>query len=387
MVVADADLLWRTTLARLVAPRRCRDVPSLSGVSAALTAGDGDGDRDEPVLVVVGPTTSAEEVDAGSLVELMAAWRGERSRLEVVLVVEGADQALVTAAQAAGVLDVLDASADPDALGAALGADLETALGRGSTGALAAQGRVPAGRLIVVTSAKGGEGVTTLAVNLAVAAAGDGRGTVALVDGDPRFGDVALALGLPPPPLGDGFDGLGGGGSSVLDLLVTHESSGLAVLAPPRSTRPAAEMDPGRLLEVLSALQGVASTVILDASFALVEAADLLAYATELILVSDLDATSLKNSMVAVQVLVRAGAPEDLVDLVVNRVPGDGEGAPAGFGPEEASRLVGVPVIARLPLVPDASEHQNAGRPLVLAQPVGRYASAVRELVARLVTS
>lgn len=383
MVVVDADLVWQTTLARWVQPRVSQEVPALGGVMAALTAGDSD--RDDPALVVVGPTTSAEAVDPGALAEAMVAWRRVRPRLEVVLVVEGAAPTFVAAAQEAGVLDVLDATADPDELQDALGATLEVALGGGAAGARIAGGRTAPGRLIVVTSAKGGEGVTTVAVNLAVAAAAEGQGTVVLVDGDQRFGDVALFLGLAPPPLGDGFDGLDGDGPAVLDLLVTHAPSGLAVLVPPRSTRPTAEVDPTRLLGVLSALQAVAATVVVDAPLVLVERADLLTYASELVLVSDLDAASLKNSMVAVQILVRAGAADELVDLVVNRAPGNEEEGPSGFGPEEAGRLVGVPVVAVLPDDPEASEHQAAGQPLVLARPSSAFATGIRALVTRLV--
>lgn len=50
-------------------------------------------------------------------------------------------------------------------------------------------------RLVVVTGGKGGVGTTTVAVNLAVAAARAGRPTI-LVDADPGGGDVAMLCGL-----------------------------------------------------------------------------------------------------------------------------------------------------------------------------------------------
>ncbi len=56
-----------------------------------------------------------------------------------------------------------------------------------------APGRRP--RTVVLSSGKGGVGTTTIAVQLAVAMARSGR-RVALVDADPRGGDVALLCGI-----------------------------------------------------------------------------------------------------------------------------------------------------------------------------------------------
>ena len=52
-------------------------------------------------------------------------------------------------------------------------------------------------RFLAVTSGKGGVGTTTIAVNLAVAAAQAGHRTV-LVDADPHGGDVAAVCGIEP---------------------------------------------------------------------------------------------------------------------------------------------------------------------------------------------
>ena len=54
------------------------------------------------------------------------------------------------------------------------------------------------GRVVTVFSAKGGCGKTTLATNLAAALADSGKGSVALLDLDLAFGDVAIALQLFP---------------------------------------------------------------------------------------------------------------------------------------------------------------------------------------------
>ena len=89
-----------------------------------------------------------------------------------------------------------------------------------ASAARAAEGRHGSHRCSVVTifSPKGGVGRTTIAVNLAVAAAKQGR-RVALVDGSLQFGDVAVMLNLDPrhrsladlvPEIAAGVPGVGG---------------------------------------------------------------------------------------------------------------------------------------------------------------------------------
>ena len=56
---------------------------------------------------------------------------------------------------------------------------------------------VAQGTIITVFGAKGGIGKTTIASNLAVALATEAHQTVALVDMDTRFGDVAITMDIP----------------------------------------------------------------------------------------------------------------------------------------------------------------------------------------------
>ncbi len=89
------------------------------------------------------------------------------------------------------------------------------------------------GRVVTVFSAKGGCGKTTLATNLAAVLADSGR-SVALVDLDLAFGDVAIALQLFPThsvadavPLVETLDG------AALGALLTAHRSGLQALMAP----------------------------------------------------------------------------------------------------------------------------------------------------------
>ena len=89
--------------------------------------------------------------------------------------------------------------------------------------------------VICVLGLKGGSGKTLTSVNLAVALADAGH-SVAILDLDLQFGDVALAMGL--TPMRTIYDLVRSGGSldagKLEDFLVEHPSGARALLAPVR---------------------------------------------------------------------------------------------------------------------------------------------------------
>ncbi len=103
----------------------------------------------------------------------------------------------------------------------------------------AASRRVPAndrpkGKLLVFRGSKGGTGVTTLAINFAVALTQESQGSVALVDMHPQLGEVALGLGLVPRfSIADALANAARMDADFLSTLLMKHESGLAVLASP----------------------------------------------------------------------------------------------------------------------------------------------------------
>lgn len=366
LLVVDPDLVWRTQLANALAPAEVDDVPSIVGALARIRPAG-------PVGLVVGPGAAAEGLDR------TAELRAHHPGLAVVLVVESVSVAFLQAAMRAGVADVIDAHAPSDQLGAGVREALAP-LYEGTDAVEAAVAATKPARLIVVTAAKGGEGATTVATNLAVAMAGDGARSVVLVEGDPRFGDVALAFGLPPGELGQGFDDLATDRQQILAHVRTHDPTGVLALLPPRSTAPVDRASDQHVIEIISAVQAIAHTVIVDAPFRLVELADLLTYADRVLLVTDADPASLKNAMIAVQVMGRAGSNE-LVELVVNRYAPSQRDAPE-LG--DIEQVVGAHVLGTLPPDQEVAVVRGDGSPLMVRQPSGRFAGALRELASAL---
>ncbi|MFN8629619.1 MAG: response regulator [Chloroflexota bacterium] len=93
------------------------------------------------------------------------------------------------------------------------------------------------GRVVAVFGPKGGVGRTTLAVNLAVAAATELGQRTCLVDASFQFGDVGVLLNLNPKnkSVADLIPELEAGEAESLDTFIINHSAGIRVLlAPPR---------------------------------------------------------------------------------------------------------------------------------------------------------
>lgn len=154
------------------------------------------------------------------------------------------------------------------------------------------------GKSVCVYSPKGGAGTTTIAANLAVALrAKDNK--VILVDGNSQYGSVPILFSLQPK-------------FTVLDLLTrveeldpdvigdvvsTHDSSGVDVLAAPPRLENAEEVVPGAFVTLVGYLRRYYNYVIIDTSsylneltLSVLESADLN------ILLSSIEITALRNA-------------------------------------------------------------------------------------------
>ena len=183
------------------------------------------------------------------------------------------------------------------------------------------EGQEP-GRVIAVFGPKGGVGRTTLATNLAVAAATElGQRTV-LVDASFQFGDVGVLLNLNPKnkSIAELIPELEAGEAESVETFVINHSAGLRVLLAPPSPEMAELIHPSGIKKVLEALRLTHDLVIVDcmASFnettlAILDLAD-----TVLTMLS-LEITSIKNIRLFLEVADQLGYEHGKVRLVLNR--------------------------------------------------------------------
>jgi pilus assembly protein CpaE len=178
------------------------------------------------------------------------------------------------------------------------------------------------GRVVAVFGPKGGVGRTTLAVNLAVAAATELGQRTCLVDASFQFGDVGVLLNLNPKnkSIADLLPELETGDFESLDTFLINHSAGIRVLLAPPSPEMSELITPHGVKRMLETLRMTHDLVVVDcmASFndttlAILDLAD-----TVLTMLS-LEITSIKNIRLFLEVAEQLGYGSDKVRLVLNR--------------------------------------------------------------------
>jgi pilus assembly protein CpaE len=198
------------------------------------------------------------------------------------------------------------------------------------------------GKVFSVINAKGGNGATTVAVNLALAL-NAAAGQTALVDLAP-LGHAALHMNLKPVfNVADATRNLDRLDPTLLESFMTRHSGGLQLLA---GTNVPAAMDPStaEFVRLFDMLVTHFRYVVVDASSRFDAASRLIANLSEtVLLVACSDVASLWSAARVQQYLGESGS-RDRVRLVLNRfrkVP--------GFSEADAETAVGAKLIWRIP--------------------------------------
>jgi pilus assembly protein CpaE len=198
------------------------------------------------------------------------------------------------------------------------------------------------GKVFSIINAKGGNGATTVAVNLALALQ-SAYGQTALVDLAP-LGHAALHMNLKPVfTVADATRNLHRMDASLLESFMTRHSGGLQLLA---GTNVPATVDPStaEFVRLFDMLVTHYRYVVVDASSRFDAASRLIASLSEtVLLVACTDVASLWSAARVQQYLGETGSRER-VRLVLNRYR-----KVAGFSEADAEAAVGAKLIWRVP--------------------------------------
>ena len=234
------------------------------------------------------------------------------------------------------------------------------------------------GQLIALMSLRGGVGVTTLAVNLAVFVARRSQEETCLVDLCPSSGNASLQLGLRPEPnwlaLADMGNSLNA--ESISAQLLTH-SSGLSLLAAPFVP----VTDGGLPLEVttavLQALLNSHTRVLVDMPSILNETTTAILDMADVIgLVLTFDPASIQATVGMLQAMKSHG---DKMRIILNQVvPGRQPAA------EALERVLRRPLSGTSPFDPGQAQALTRGMPLALSTPDSPLTQSLTRLMAAL---
>jgi len=344
------------------------DVSVFDSLSAMITFIDEHADED---MVVVGP-----DAPLSVATEIAEKYRLDRPPLGVILLRRRIEMQTMAEALRSGIREVVSAD-DAEALLEAckrsnsVSRQLRHAERRVSDGGN--------GRVVLVFSAKGGCGKTTLATNLAESLAAMNVGKVCLVDFNLTFGDVAIALQVDPERTISDALGMQGGldRQGVSSLVIPYKERFDVLLAP---TQPAdAEFISAALAaEVIGILTEMYQFVVIDSppmfSDVVLKCFDL---ADSYVLLSALDMLSLKNFKVTIETLDALGYPRSRWNVVLNRCD-----SRVGLSAEEVERAIGMHIATKLPSSKDIPASLNAGVTLVSMNPHHPYSRAVMGLAA-----
>ena len=178
------------------------------------------------------------------------------------------------------------------------------------------------GQVVAVFSPKGGVGRTTVAVNLAIAAASELGKKVVIVDASFQFGDVGVLLNLNPKSksIADLIPELDTGTLDSLDTFLINHTAGVSVLLAPPSPETAEMITANGVKVILEALRKTHDLVVVDCTSYFNDTTLAVLDASDVILTMlSLEITSIKNMRLFLEVAEQLGYEKGKVRLILNR--------------------------------------------------------------------
>lgn len=237
------------------------------------------------------------------------------------------------------------------------------------------------GKLIVVFSAKGGCGKTTLSINLATALTNNPNSRVCLVDLDLQFGDIAVSLQASPEKTISAAIGMG----ANLDLLGTrsiisnYDPSLDLLLAPTNPTD--VEFISGELVEK------ILTNLVIDYDYVVIDTppafTDFVLKSIEMMdacyLITTLEMPAIKNLKIVLETLDALKVDQSVIRVVINRAD-----SKTGISPKEAEVLLQRTVDYELPNEVNVAVAANQGQPLIRFAPKSPLGKVIVRMASEL---
>lgn len=239
----------------------------------------------------------------------------------------------------------------------------------------------PRGSVITVFGAKGGIGKTTVATNLSALLALETELSVLLIDMDTRFGDVGLMLDLvPKTSVVELAQNVGVLDRETFKGALSEHETGLRVLAAPTSVEQWGAVTAMQMHDLIEFAARLFDVVILDTPGVFNDLVDMaVGTADQIIVMSTLDTTSLRNTVRVLEALEESETPDEIIFLTLNQVD--------RFAVLDRGRFQQIlhrAVAAEIPYEERVGRAGAQGRPIVTRAPSSGAARAIRGLARRL---
>ena len=322
-------------------------------------------------LIIVAP-----EISLNVATEIAKHYRAVRPSLGVVLIRNRLEVMVLSKAMQSGVREVVSADDASELLAAARRSQTVSESLTDKTNEIFSA-NPNKGKMVLVFSAKGGCGKTTVSTNLAEALARDPERRVAILDFDLQFGDVAVALQLDPAKtISDAIRMQHSLDQQGVRSLMTKYKDNIDVLIAPLDPSDVEFITPDLAQKILRVAKDSYDFVVVDAPPAFTEvilrAFDM---ADSYVLLTTLDTPSLKNLKVTLGTLQALGMPKSKWKVVVNRST-----AKAGLNLSDVQEAIGMEIASTIPASDIVPISVNQGKTVVDFQPKHPVAKAMMDL-------
>lgn len=233
---------------------------------------------------------------------------------------------------------------------------------------------------IAVVAPKGGQGKTTIAVNLATGLAEVAPNSVVLVDADLQFGDITAALNLTPDRTIVDAVADSAQDELVLKTALTHHPDGFFVVASAPSPELGDAVQSEALGHLIERLRETFRYVIVDTTPGLGDhTLAAVEHVTDAVFVSNMSVASLRAMRTEFKLLTTLGLMPTNRHFVLNQVD-----KMSGLTVKDAEALVGAPIDVAVPRSSAVLLASNRGVPLIHDDVRDPAARAVRSLVMRI---
>ncbi|MBT2500747.1 AAA family ATPase [Agromyces sp. ISL-38] len=235
--------------------------------------------------------------------------------------------------------------------------------------------------ILAVVAPKGGQGKTTISINLAAALADAAPNSVVLVDADVQFGDIAAALDLHPAhTLVDAASAAATGDELVLKTYLTRHADGFYVVPGTASPELGDDLTAPQLGALLRSLAQIFRYVIVDTTPGLGEhTLAVIENATDAVFVTNMGVPSLRAMRKELELLLQIGLLPNNKHVVLNFSEKQ-----SGLSLRDAERIVGAKMNVVVPRSSAVLLASNRGVPLLHADARDGAAVALRDLALRI---
>jgi pilus assembly protein CpaE len=328
----------------------------------------------EEQLIVIGP-----DVKISIATAIAENFRITRPSLGVILLRKRLDVAEMSEALRSGIREVVNID-DAAALVASCKRSQKISKQLLQTGKGSENNSVE-GKVLLIFSAKGGCGKTTLAINLAHALCLNEKNRVALLDLDLQFGDIAIALQMDPKKTISDAIGIQ---NEVDELatrsLLTPKLKNLDVLLAPTNPTDVELISAKLVRSLIENLRSSYDYIVIDTPPAFTEVVlEALDQADRCFLLSTMEMPSIKNLKLVIETLKALNIPNKKLEFVLNRSDMD-----SGLNLFDVEKSLGKRFTSFIPTSNKVSLCINKGIPIVIEDEKDPASSAIIRLAQRV---